>query len=83
MTMVFVKQPRIHRSVKKEAVNAILNTLKKKLIQLFSLHPIDHQVSPCYHSCLRVFSTYFSMVTPISLLHAEKIPEAVLLYFKE
>ena len=47
---------------------------------MFSPHPMDQQVSPCYHSFLTVAQTYDSKVTPIGALHAEKIAEAVLLY---
>ena len=55
-----------------------------KLLQRFSLHPMNQQVSPCYYSFLTVTQSYQSKVTPIGLLHAEKIPEAVFLYvFRE
>ena len=53
---------------------------RKKLLQLFSPHPMDQQVSPCYYSCLTVSRSYHSKMTPISALHAEKIDDAVLLY---
>ena len=38
---------------------------------------MDQQLSPCYYSILTV--TPYE-VTPIGALHAEKIPEAILLY---
>ena len=51
-----------------------------KLVQVFSPHPMDQKVSPCYHNFLTVTQSYDSKVTPISALYAEKIAEAVLLY---
>ena len=47
---------------------------------MFSLHPMDEQVSPYYHSFLTVTQSYDSKVTPVGALHAEKIAEATLLY---
>ena len=41
---------------------------------------MDQQVSPSYHTFLLVTPSYHSKVTPIGVLHAEKIAEAVLLY---
>ena len=41
---------------------------------------MDQQVSPCYHSFLTVTQSFHSKVTPIGVLYAEKIAEAVLLY---
>ena len=51
-----------------------------KLLQQFSPHPMDQQVSSCYHSFLTVTQSYHSQVTPIGAFHAEQIYEAVLLY---
>ena len=53
---------------------------KVKLLQLFSPHPMNQQVSPCYQSFLTVTQSYHGKVTHIDALHAEKIAEAVLLY---
>ena len=47
-----------------------------KLVQVFSPHPIDPQVSPCYHSFLTVTQSYTSKVTLIG----DEINDAVLLY---
>ena len=51
-----------------------------KLLKLFSPHPIDQEVSPCYQSFLTVTQNYHSKDTPIGALHAEQIAETVLLY---
>ena len=61
-------------------MNAILNTKKKTLSSGFFKHHIGQLLSPCYHSFLTVTQSYHSKMTHISELHAEKIPEAVLLY---
>ena len=47
---------------------------------MFSPHPIDQQVSPCYHSFLTVSESYDSKVTHSGAVQAEKIAEAVLFY---
>ena len=52
---------------------------RAKLIQLFSLYPIDQQVYSCYCSFLTITQSYHSKNTPIGILHAEKIGEAILI----
>ena len=53
---------------------------KAKPLPLFSLHPMDQQVCPSYHTLLIVTPSYHSKVTHIGILHAQKIAESVLLY---
>ena len=53
---------------------------KVKLLQLFSIHPIDQQCSPCCHNYLTFTQSYQCKVNPIVALHAEKIADLVLLY---
>ena len=65
---------------KEEGCEYYSKYIDKKLLQLFSPHPTDQLVSPCYHIILTVAQTYHSKVTPIGSLTAEKIAEAVLLY---
>ena len=58
-----------------------LSTLyRAKMIWIFFPHSNDKQKSPCCHNFLTGTQTYHSKVTPIDMLHAEKIAEAVLLY---
>ena len=66
-------------SSKREAVNAIVNTLNKPASAFFSAfnRPTG---SPCCHNLLRVTPSYHSKVTPIGALHTEQIAGAVLLY---
>ena len=45
---------------------------REKQFQLFAMHPINHQVSPCYHSLLTVIQNYRSMMTPNGALHVEQ-----------
>ena len=47
---------------------------------MFSLHPLNQQVSPCYHNFLPVTYSYHIKGTPCYALHGEKIAEADLLY---
>ena len=49
------------------------------LLQLFSLHAMNQEVSPCYHICLPVTLSYHRKETPFKALHAEKIAEVFLL----
>ena len=58
----------------------LLYLRRRKLLQLFSLHTINQQVSPCYHRILTVTQSYQSNVTPIGELHTKKIAKAILLY---
>ena len=53
---------------------------REKLLQLFSWHPMDQHVSPCYHSFLTVTYSFQSKVTTIGEIHAKKIAHTVLLY---
>ena len=53
---------------------------RAKLLLLFSLHPTDQQGFLCCHNFLIVTPSYHSKETPIGLLHAEQIFEAVLPY---
>ena len=55
----------------------------QELLQLVPPHPIDQQMSSCYHSFQILTQSYNSKVTPIVTLHAHKIGEAVLLYVLE
>ena len=48
---------------------------REKLIQLFSLHPMDQQVYSCCCSFLINTQSYNSKNTPIGTLHAEEIAE--------
>ena len=41
---------------------------------------MTEQGSPWYHKVLTIIPSYFSKVTPIGALHAEKIAEIILLY---
>ena len=68
-----------HEILKREAVEDILNK-KAKLLQQFSLHPMDQQESPCCHNFLTVTQSYHSSVTPVGTLHVEKISASFLLY---
>ena len=43
------------------------------LLHQFSLTPIKQQMSFCCHIFLTVFPSYHSKVTPIDVLHAEKL----------
>ena len=70
--------------------HGLLNTLVVDLQGLFRrqniffhcilLHPMTEQGSPWYHKVLTIIPSYFSKVTPIGALHAEKIADAVLCY---
>ena len=51
-----------------------------KLIQPFSLHPMDQQWSPWWNNFLTFPPSYHNKVTPISALHADKVAEAVWIY---
>ena len=44
---------------------------RAKLLQLFSLHPMDQQVYSCCCSFLTITQSYHSKNTPIGTLHAE------------
>ena len=41
---------------------------------------MNQKVSPCYHRLPTVTHKYYSKVTPIAALYAEKYAEALLLY---
>ena len=45
-----------------------------------SLHPMDQQGPPCYHTFLTVTSSYHSKVKFVGPLDAEKLAEAGFLY---
>ena len=45
-----------------------------------TLFLFDQQGSPCCHNFLAVTQSYYSKVTPIGALHAEKIAQTVLLF---
>ena len=51
----------------------LLKTHKAKLLQLFLLHPMKQQGSPCCHTFLTVNQSYHSKVATIVFLHAEKL----------
>ena len=51
-----------------------------KLLQPFSPHSIDQQVSACYHNFLTVIQSYHSKVTSNDALHTEKMDGTVLFY---
>ena len=55
---------------------------RAKLLQLYSLHPMDKYWLPC-HQFLTVTTSYHSKVTLIGPLHTDKITESVLLYVFE
>ena len=63
--------------LKREAANAIH---RAKVLQLFSLHPINQKGSSCCHNFLTVIQSYHSQVTHIGALHSEKIAESLLFY---
>ena len=52
---------------------------KAKSLQLFSLHPMYQQESPCCHNFLRFTQSPHSKETPISKMQNENIAEAILL----
>ena len=53
---------------------------RAKLLQLFSLHPMDQQVYSCCCSFLTITQSYHSKNTHVGTLHVEEIAEPVLLY---
>ena len=59
-------------------MNAILEYYRGNLLQLFSPHAMNQEVSPCYHTCLPVTLSYHRKETPFNDLHAEKTAEVFL-----
>ena len=60
------------RKLKREAVNAFTNT-QSKTSSLFSPHPMVRQGSHCCNYFRTVTPSYHCKVTPIGVLHAEKL----------
>ena len=55
--------------------------IQRETSSTVSPHPMDQEVSPCYHSFLTITQSYHSKVTPMGALHTEKIAEEVVLLF--
>ena len=53
---------------------------RAKLLQLFSLHPMDQQVYSYCCSFLTITQSYYSKNTPVGTLYGEEIAEAVWFY---
>ena len=66
--------------MKREAVNAILNTNGLTASAIFSASNGKKQGLPCCHNFLTFATIYHIKVTPICALHDEKRAKTVLFY---